>query len=212
MTTARTICAALLLLAAWLLPQRVEACSCVQPPPPKAALARAAAVFEGKVVGVTTEPDLHRLTARLEVLRAWKGVDTRHVEVSTIDVGSMCGFGFTVGATYLVYADGGPGALSTGLCTRSRASTDAADDLAALGPGEPPPAAAPAPAPAQPGPAPQPVAQPSPPTPADPPAHAAPAGTPSPSPRAGGCSLAGDPGVAALLVLVAARRRRSRRR
>lgn len=129
-------------VCAWLVPERAEACSCVKPPAPKVALKQSAAVFEGKVLGLDAKPDLQRVTARFEVLRVWKGELNARAEVSTIDVDSMCGYGFTVGDTYLVYASGeatGPSTgLSTGLCTRTKASADAAVDFKELGAGEVP--------------------------------------------------------------------------
>ena len=122
-------------MGAWLLPTRAEACSCVAPPAPKVALQRSTAVFEGKVVALERKPELHRLTARFEVSRVWKGELTTRAEVSTIDVGSMCGYGFEVGSSYVVYAAGEATGLSTSACTRTKVSADAKDDLTALGAG-----------------------------------------------------------------------------
>ena len=97
---------------------------------PKVALKQAGAVFEGKVLGIAATPETHRVTARFEVLRVWKGELTARTEVTTIDVGSMCGFAFTVGDSYLVYADGEATALSTGTCSRTKASAGAKEDFA----------------------------------------------------------------------------------
>ena len=138
------------LAAAWLLPARASACSCVPPPPPKKALAGATAVFEGKVASIEEDPGQHRSTATLEVSRVWKGAVTATVKVKTQGAGSMCGFSFAVGESYLVYADGEPGGLSTSLCSRSAGSKAARDDFKALGTSKPPVAA---PEPAAPEPA-----------------------------------------------------------
>ena len=126
------------LAAAWLLPAQAQACSCVPPPPPKAALGAATAVFEGKVAHLDDDPANHRSTATLEVSRVWKGAVSATVKVTTLDAGAMCGFGFAVGESYVVYAEGEAAGLSTSMCSRSSLSSKAKDDLKALGPGKPP--------------------------------------------------------------------------
>lgn len=118
-------------------PRRAEACSCVQPPPPKKALADSSAVFEGKIVEMVQDKEKHRLTVTFAVSRRWKGAETAQVEVTTVDVGSLCGLPFNKGEEWLVYADGEAGALSTGLCTRTRKKSEAGEDRRALGAGKP---------------------------------------------------------------------------
>lgn len=208
-----------LILTSWALPQRAEACSCVSPPAPRVALQKSSAVFEGKVLSLDHKPELHRLTARIEVLRTWKDAATSPVEVSTHDFDSMCGFNFEVGRSYLIYADGSSDALSTALCSRSRESENAADDFKDLGPAKPSNAPAPAPTAA---PAPAPAPQADPPASAPPPSSVPIATPPSPAPAplrpsvsAGACAVFVAPGpnpaLLAAIVLLAFQRRRPRR-
>lgn len=196
-------------------PRRAEACSCVMPPPPKAALEAASAVFEGKIVKIDRNPDKHQVMATFAVTRWWKGGETAQTRVATIDAGSMCGLSFADAEQWLVYADGPADGLSAGMCSRTRRSAEAGDDRKALGAGKPPnpalpspvPAAEPEPAPAEPAPvsAPAPVVAPA-------PAPAAPAAPPST--EAQGCTLAPQRGAGLLGVVVIAGllgRRRARR-
>ncbi len=218
----RTISLLLPVLAvAWLLPAQAAACSCVPPPPPKKALAAAAAVFEGKVAGIDEDPGNHRSTATLAVSRVWKGAVTTTMKVTTHGAGSMCGFGFVVGESYLVYADGESGELSTSLCSRSTGSKAAANDFKALGKSTPPATAPAGPAkptePAPPEPAkPEPPTEPTPPAKPEKPLVAAPVEpakpvTPDkPSTSASSCAIApaGHAGLWFAAVLLWARRRR----
>jgi hypothetical protein len=206
--------AALIVVAA---PRAAAACSCVMPPPPKQALADSSAVFEGKILRVDHTPEKHRLMARFAVSRWWKGGGSAETSVATIDIGSMCGLAFAVGEEWLIYASGADDGLSTGLCTRTKKSADAGADRKALGAGKPadpnkpsptpaadPPAEpAPEPAPAEPAPSPAPLKPPAPVAPPAVPAEPAPAATQ-------GCSLAPRSGGLAwvMLMALAVRRRR----
>jgi len=58
-------------------------------------------VFEGKVAKIEEDPGNHRSTATLEVSRVWKGAVTAETSVTTHGAGSMCGFTFVVGGSYL---------------------------------------------------------------------------------------------------------------
>jgi hypothetical protein len=110
-----------------------HACSCVEPPPPLAALAQATAVFEARVSRMETDTARLRTTAHLIVIRQWKGNLPEDVTVTTASQGSLCGFTFTPDTRYLLYAEGtGPNALSVSLCSRSRPMEQAGEDLAAL--------------------------------------------------------------------------------
>ena len=121
------------------------ACSCVGAVTPADALQRADAVFSGRVVSVREvvlsdgEP-LRRWTQRavtLKVDRAWKGLESDLVTVVTGMGGGDCGYTFARGRRYLVYANGlgeeRQGALSTGICDRTRPLAQAAEDLRVLG-------------------------------------------------------------------------------
>ncbi|HVG01019.1 MAG TPA: hypothetical protein VND68_14360 [Chloroflexia bacterium] len=146
---------------------RAFACSCAMPPTALDALDQADAVFTGTVLRVTpinqnapggiysSTPSSNEVV--FSVLSVWKGVSRRQVTVLTGMGGGDCGYIFTAGDTYLVYArssyPGGPvfslgnlrvelpvGAqqFGTGICTRTAPFAQAAADLAQLGPGTQP--------------------------------------------------------------------------
>ena len=117
-------------------------CSCVPPGPPREALARADAVFSGRVVSVGEprgedpgDPGRPHVEVRIVPARRWKGAAADTVTVRTPPNGAVCGYAFEVGREYLVYADGAEGAdgLRVYLCSRTRPLADAGEDLAALG-------------------------------------------------------------------------------
>ena len=133
------------------LPQTCFACSCLTPPPPTEAAADAAAVFQGAVIRVeqvrgNTGAAHRRVTLR--VSKVWKGNVTSETLVYTVNDSAACGINFQQGIEYVIYASVANGtdfwgvpadSLVTGLCDRTRPVAEAADDLAALGPGQPPP-------------------------------------------------------------------------
>lgn len=118
---------------------RADACSCMGPGTPCAALGSASAVFIGTVADARTrkyegkkdELDWTPIVFKFNISRAFSGVDGTEVEVATGRGGGDCGFGFRKGETYLVYAyassDGK--SLLTGICTRTRPIADATEDL-----------------------------------------------------------------------------------
>lgn len=107
------------------------ACSCAPPPPPAQARDAADSVFSGTVVSVT--PGKNGLDVEIQVDRSWKKARCGTVVVQTPSDSAMCGYGFEVGKSYLVYADMQKGKLSTNLCSRTRTIEEAGEDLAALG-------------------------------------------------------------------------------
>jgi hypothetical protein len=200
---------------------RAQACSCVESAGVSEDLAASGSVFEGKVTRLHHEPKQHRLTATLRVLRRWKGKDRTTVDVVTIDQGSLCGFGFERGKSYLLFTSEAEGTLSVSLCSRSKPSESAAADFAELdrlaegGPSAGPGAGTPA----------EPAAPEAPAATATPPVSPAPAPAPAPEPTSaatepgrGGCAgcavSANATGgqIATLALLLAAGFRLSRRR
>jgi hypothetical protein len=116
--------------------QTATACSCAPPPGPKKALATASAVFLGKVVEIKRGGGMFGpVQVTFEVKTNYKAVKGKKVTVRTASSGSLCGYGFKKGGSYLVYCYGKPEALSTNICTRTRAAAAAKEDLAALGDG-----------------------------------------------------------------------------
>ena len=134
--------------AGWLfglVPEPACACSCVENPPPLAALQESDAVFTGFVLSVEElnrgllRSSADRVEVTFRVTEAWKGVDSDRVKLRTAAAEASCGFEFVVGMPYIVYAYETANGLSTGLCTRTTDLALAADDLAALGKGMVPP-------------------------------------------------------------------------
>ncbi len=103
-----------------------HACSCVMPEL-EGAIASADAIFEGRVVSFEEGLVVMRIT------QEWKGVDTETLEFSAGP--SLCEYPFEVGGFYLVYAEHDGSGLATHLCSRTRAISDAEEDLRALGAG-----------------------------------------------------------------------------
>ena len=131
----RLFAASLALLAA-LAPGSAAACSCVELTAERA-FEQHAVVFEGRVLE-TTPPDepSGALRVVLEVVQRWKGADSERIELVTPAVESMCGVSFVPETSWLVYADvGADGAMTTGLCDRTRRIEQAEEDLAFLGAG-----------------------------------------------------------------------------
>ena len=115
------------------------ACVCL-PQSPAQELERATAVFSGKVLKVKRHKQSPDVYAFLEVVfrveEAWKGVNEKTISVFTSSTSLACGFSFKRGLTYLVYAHGKEGRLSTSVCTRTGILEDAYNDLEELGSGK----------------------------------------------------------------------------
>jgi hypothetical protein len=99
---------------------------------PEEALARAAAIFEGRVVSVTAQDGTNRVV--LAVTQSWRGVSHETVTVETAILESACGYPFEVGQSYLVYTEPGD-RLQVSLCSRTRSAAGADEDRRALGSG-----------------------------------------------------------------------------
>lgn len=143
------------------LPQLASACSCVALQPAEY-LQQADAVFTGTVeaIDIRQPPGGSLLDrtyrARVRVERIYKGNVGQSAVVETGEGGGLCGFSFTVGRTYLVYAKGtANNALTTNLCAGTTDLANASSHLASLGEGRlaqppvAPPAAPPSPHPEQ---------------------------------------------------------------
>ena len=106
---------------------------------PAAGFAAASAVFSGRVIEITEgepsplAPWIRNLAVKFRVERSWKLARKGEVTVFTVNTSSLCGFPFSVGERYLVYAHGRGAALSTDICTRTALLTHAGEDLEYLG-------------------------------------------------------------------------------
>lgn len=124
---------------------RVEgfACTCGAPNPNQslkrqvtAALSESRAVFSGRVLEVTDNPEAFGVVVKLRVERHWKGSPPLEVRLFTGRGGGDCGYRFEVGERYLVYAYGPRASeLSTNICQRTAKLSEAAKDLRVLGKG-----------------------------------------------------------------------------
>jgi len=109
----------------------------MMPPPPEQALEESDAVFEARPFGMNSDDQRARYS--LEVDRVWKGDVGPRVEISTALHSATCGRSYRIGTQYVIYARRGPnGELTDMLCTRTRATASAAEDLQVLGAGHEP--------------------------------------------------------------------------
>lgn len=119
-----------------------SACSCM-PTTPQQSFKNSRAVFAGKVIDVVeqseTNPDtpepLAGFKVIFEVSKIWKGKVEKQQVVLTSGSSASCGYYFEKGKEYLVYTSGQESVMETGLCSGTKALSDARADLAVLGKG-----------------------------------------------------------------------------
>ncbi|MEK3713086.1 hypothetical protein [Paenibacillus sp. FSL R7-0333] len=128
-------------------PQVTYACSCAVPASPLEAMEQSAAVFEGTVVSIKEKFKIMQssadpVQATFQVGARWKGEVGEKVTVTTALSGASCGFEFTKGERYIVYAggeeaagEGGTAKLTVSLCSRTALFSGAEEDLNELGAG-----------------------------------------------------------------------------
>lgn len=126
-------------------PSVTSACSCAELPTAAEELERSKAVFSGKVLDIKEKRSAQGYitkSVRFEVTKTYKGVEQSQIIITTGQGGGDCGFNFTEGQEYLVYANDsdmyGAKALVTGICDRTNYLTALKDDLPILGAGKPP--------------------------------------------------------------------------
>lgn len=147
------------LIATFAWPRTVSACSCAMPGTPAQAFSLSDGVFVGQVTGIgeavpafiaplvyelaRSVPGLQPPYGRVisfQVTDSWKGVTTTAVTVRTGYGDADCGYKFSVGQMYLVYAhQGGYPDLnsrewSANICSRTAEISAAAADLLYLQP------------------------------------------------------------------------------
>jgi hypothetical protein len=111
------------------------ACSCFPSGPPCQEYWKAAAIFRGRVDAIDSEPSSGRnlfppKLVRFTVLERFVGVDQAQVTVWTHPGGGLCGYRFTIGREYIVYAyQGKEGRLATSVCSRTAPVERGAADL-----------------------------------------------------------------------------------
>jgi hypothetical protein len=151
----------LFLLASLLVlpPRPAYACSCAVWPLPQT-IAGADVILLGRVTHVdavgwpfrfsSDPPFIYQATGgnqrvTIEVSESWKTPLTTPITFITSDpTGAQCGYFFTIGDTYMVYAQQTAQGLQQDFCQRVVPLAQAQADMAALGPGLPPIPTAPA--------------------------------------------------------------------
>jgi hypothetical protein len=111
-------------------PATAHACSCIARfYSPEERLAESDMVFVGTVASIsgTTE-----LAVTFNVEGYWKGAVTKNQIIYTAADSAGCGYGFTTGTKYIVYADLYEGKYSTGLCGFTTPATN--ESVQAMGP------------------------------------------------------------------------------
>lgn len=106
----------------------VLACSCELPIPKLSikkqvnkARKNAYAVFSGRVLEITKQPQDFYVSVRLLIKESWKGNLPREITVTTGLGNGDCGYPFEVGESYLIYANGSnKNKLSTNICQRTK--------------------------------------------------------------------------------------------
>ncbi|WP_423409051.1 hypothetical protein AABM38_02905 [Heyndrickxia sp. MSNUG] len=126
-------------------PSATSACKCAGLPNAARELERSQAVFSGKVLDIKDKRNSKGYIIKsvlFEVTNTWKGVTQSQIIITTGQGGGDCGFTFTKGQEYLVYAYEsemyGAKTLVTLICDRTNYLTALKDDLPILGAGKPP--------------------------------------------------------------------------
>lgn len=151
LTVPLAVAFALALSMLWLLGNagQAHACKCVEPGPPSEEMEKFDAVFAGRVVSIEHNFDPNsstlgpgdRTTIGLDVSTVWKGAVHEDMYVTTPPTGGSCGFTFTEGEEYILYAydsavlDEG---YSVSICSRTALLAQAQADVEALGDGDAP--------------------------------------------------------------------------
>ena len=117
----------------------VQACSCSAPATAAEAFEKSTAVFRGRVTKISI-PSLDwigvtRTGARrvkFEVLKQWKGVASESAVVITRLSSVGCGFQFEEQKEYLVFVVAEQKHVQSGICTGTKAVSDAEQEIEAL--------------------------------------------------------------------------------
>ena len=143
---------ALVISVLWFLgnPDQVHACKCAVPGSPSEEFEKFSAVFAGKVISIHHSFDLNAATVSPEdrttvgflVSTVWKGTIYEDMYITTPPTGGSCGFSFTKGEEYIVYAHDSAYADGSGytvsMCSRTALLGQAQVDIDALGAGRAP--------------------------------------------------------------------------
>jgi hypothetical protein len=98
------------------------------------ARAKSSVIFVGEVVEVMSDPQLFHVKVKFKVERSWKQAKVTVLTIRTGRGNGDCGYHFTTGERYVVYAFGSnESELETNICQRTRSLADAKDDIRLLG-------------------------------------------------------------------------------
>jgi hypothetical protein len=99
----------------------------------KVAKKKSQAVFAGEVLEITEPSGKNFLLVRIRIELNWKGAKGNEIMIVTGKGNGDCGYSFTVGQRYLVYAyQTSNSQLSTNICQRTALLSDAEKDIAIL--------------------------------------------------------------------------------
>lgn len=126
-------------------PSVTSACSCVEAPSIEEEFEHSKAVFSGKVIDIKDEVSLKGYKSKsvlFEVTNTWKGIEQSQIIITTGQGHGDCGYDFSKGRDYLVYAKesimyGGKSLVSV-MCDRTDILSSSQEDLEVLGEGKPP--------------------------------------------------------------------------
>jgi hypothetical protein len=116
-------------------PHTAFACTCIPPKPPGEALKQASVVFAGEVSSIKTEKNSAIIEIKVE--KVWKGQVIKTIVLETSKWESDCGYSFSIGKRYLIYA-GGKEPFTASRCSRTKLLDSALEDLKELGEGKEP--------------------------------------------------------------------------
>jgi len=119
-------------------PTTSYACKCVESKSPTEEVGESSAVFSGKVIDQLDKNNGRTQSVLFEVKESWKGINQTQVIVVTERSSASCGYEFTAGNEYIVYANETDGTLTVNLCSRTELLSAASEDLEELGKGEKP--------------------------------------------------------------------------
>ena len=126
-------------------PSIASACSCAELPSVQEEFERSKAIFSGKVVDIEERRSVKGYTVKsvlFEVTNTWKGVEQSQIIITTGQGHGDCGYDFTKGKEYMVYANEstmyGAKSLVTTMCDLTGLVSSSQGDVEVLGEGQPP--------------------------------------------------------------------------
>jgi hypothetical protein len=100
--------------------------------PVEGAYKQNSAIFSGKVISIKKTGNFWN-TVKIRVGKSWKGNLSKTITISTASAGSMCGYKFVTGKSFLIYANGNdPNELAVSLCSRTALLSESKEDVETL--------------------------------------------------------------------------------